>query len=424
VTRAGEGRPVLGLGRAVALGLGLGLGVAVALGGCGGEKHGAHEHGDHDDHARRGGSAGEPRGGGGSGGSGGSHGGALQHVRIAPEMIRDLRVTTAKAEARAAGERVSVLAELRVNQDAYAEVASPLSARVVRVLAKAGDEVAANQPLVELSSADLARSRAELAAADARVALAKQALERKTALAAERLVPEREVLEARAALTEAEAARTVAAGALHPFAGAEGGGLVLRAPVAGTVIDRDVVLGQLADPTKTLFRIGDLSKLWLVAHVFERDAVRVQLGGAGIATFAALPGKTVAGSIVWIGRQVETASRTVPVRLEVPNAERLLRPGMSATVSLPIGPAGEAAGKVVAVPIAAVQRVGDAWAVFAPRGPGVFEVRPVGRGRELGGEVEIVGGLTPGDEVVVDGAFLLKAEFDKARGEGGHDHHH
>ncbi len=349
------------------------------------------------------------------------HGGGSQTVTIAPEMIRDLRVTTAKAEARAAGERVSVLAELRVNQDAYAEVASPSAARVVRVLVKAGDEVKANQPLVELTSGDMSKARAEVQAADARLTLAKKTLERKEGLLKDRLIPERDVIEARAAVTEAEAARTVASGALKQFAGAEGGsGLMLRAPVAGTVIDRDVVVGQLADPSKTLFRIGDLSKLWLVAHVFERDAVRVQIGTTGTATFAALPGKTVEGKIVWIGREVEIASRTVPVRLEVPNTDGVLRPGMSASVSVPVGESG---GQVVAVPIAAVQRVADKWSVFVPRGPGQFEAKPVGRGRDLGGEVEILSGLTPGDEVVVDGAFLLKAEFDKARGEGGdHDH--
>lgn len=386
--------------------------VALALFACGG-KGNEDEH--HDEHAQR-----EVTGSDVTHHD--VHGGGSQIVRIAPEMIRDLRVTTAKAEARAAGERVSVLAELRVNQDAYAEVASPSPARVVRVLAKAGDEVKANQPLVELTSGEMSKARAEVQAADARLTLAKKTLERKDRLLEERLIPEKEVIEARAAVTEAEAARTVASGALKQFAGAEGGsGLMLRAPVAGTVIDRDVVVGQLADPSKTLFRIGDLSKLWLVAHVFERDAVRVQIGTTGTATFAALPGKTVDGKIVWIGREVETASRTVPVRLEIPNADGVLRPGMSASVSIPVGEVG---GQVAAVPIAAVQRVADKWSVFVPRGPGQFEAKPVGRGRDLGGEVEILSGLTPGEEVVVDGAFLLKAEFDKARGEGGeHDHH-
>lgn len=396
----------------------------LALVGCGGNKHDEHDHDEHGVHASRTGSA-KAHDETHLEGAHDRHGeepGSAPIVKIAPEMLRDLRVTTAKAEARAAGERVSVLAELRVNQDAYAEVASPSPARVVRVLAKAGDEVKANQPLVELTSGDMSKARAELAAANARVTLAKKNLERKEALLAERLIPEREAIDARAAVSEAEAARTVAAGALQQFAGSEGGkGLLLRAPVAGTVIDRDVVVGQLADPSKTLFRIGDLTKLWLVAHVFERDAVRVQVGTTGTATFAALPGTTVEGKVVWIGREVETASRTVPVRLEVGNPDGVLRPGMSATVSLPVG---ETSGQVVAVPIAAVQRVDDRWSVFSPRGPGVFEARPVGRGRDLGGEVEILSGLSPGDEVVVDGAFLLKAEFDKARGEGGHGHAH
>jgi len=390
--------------------------VALAVIACRGKGKEAEHHDEHEAYAARVASGSEHHA------EHDEHGGGSQTVKIAPEMIRDLRVTTAKAEARAAGERVSVLAELRVNQDAYAEVASPSAARVVRVLAKAGDEVKANQPLVELTSGDMSKARAEVQAADARLTLAKKTLERKEGLLKERLISEREVIEARTAVTEAEAARTVAAGAIKQFAGAEGGsGLMLRAPVAGTVIDRDVVVGQLADPSKTLFRIGDLSKLWLVAHVFERDAVRVQVGATGTATFAALPGKTVEGKIGWIGREVETASRTVPVRLEVPNPDGVLRPGMSASVSIAVGEVG---GQVVAVPIAAVQRVADKWSVFVPRGPGQFEAKPVGRGRDLGGEVEILSGLAPGDEVVVDGAFLLKAEFDKARGEGGgHDHH-
>lgn len=404
------------------------LALAFALVACGGEKQASPEHRDHGDHDEHGEPRGERREPGEAPPGRASAGepreappAEPQTVRIAPEMIRDLRVTTAKAEARSAGERVSVLAELRVNQDAYAEVASPVPARVSRVLARAGDEVKLNQPLVELASGDLSKARAEVEAAEARVAIARKNLERKQALLAERLIPEREVIEAQAAVAEAEAGRTVAAGAIRQFAGAEGGGgLALRAPVAGTVIQRDVALGQLVDPSKTLFRIGDLSTLWLIAHVFERDAVRVQTGGLGTATFAALPGATVEGKIAWIGREVETASRTVPVRLDVPNPDGVLRPGMSATVSIPVGEAG---GQVVSVPVAAVQRVDDKWAVFVPRRPGVFEVKPVGRGRDLGGEVEILSGLLPGDVVVVDGAFLLKAEFDKARGEGGHDHH-
>jgi len=392
---------------------------ALALAGlaCRGDRGDRHDEASH-------GSAGH----GGAGEAAGSlaqlvgAGDAPRTVRIDPDMIRDLRVTTARAETRASGERVSAPGELQVNQDAYAEVAAPSPARVERIVARAGDEVAAGAPLVVLHSADLGRARAEGDAAGARVDVARKNLERKRALAGERLVAEREVIEAEAALTEASAQAEVAAAALRQLGGSAGGsGLTLRAPVAGTIIDRDVVIGQLAEPSRTLYRIADLSTLWLVAHVFERDAVRVRVGGTGSAAFAALPGRTVDGTIRWIGREVDPSSRTIPVRLDIPNPDRVLRPGMSATVSIPLG---DATGAALAVPVAAVQRVGDDWAVFVPRGEGVFEIRPIGRGRDLGGEVEILRGLAVGDEVVVDAAFLLKAEADKARGEGGHDHEH
>jgi membrane fusion protein, heavy metal efflux system len=343
-----------------------------------------------------------------------------QSIRIAPDMMRDLRVTTGKAQARAAAETVSALGELHVNEDTYAEIAAPVAARVIKVLAKPGDTVTAGQVLAELHSPELVQARAEAEAARARLEVARKTAERKRGLAADQLVPEREKLEAEAALTDAEAAYHVAESALRRFgAGAGDAVLAIRSPIAGTVIDRAIVMGQLADPSKTLFRVGDLATLWLVAHVFERDAVRVQIGRPASASFAALPGKTFEAMIRSIGREVDAASRTIAIRLDVPNAGGVLRPGMSASASMPLGDVGDA--PVVVVPAAAVQRVGATWVVFLPRGAATFEARPIGRGRDLSGDVEVLSGLQAGDELVVDGAFLLKAEADKARGGGEHE---
>ncbi|HEX7837232.1 MAG TPA: efflux RND transporter periplasmic adaptor subunit [Kofleriaceae bacterium] len=341
-------------------------------------------------------------------------------VKIAPDMMRDLRVTIGKAEARAAAETVSALGELHVNEDAYSEVASPVAARVIKVLARPGDTVTTGQVLAELHSAELVQARAEADAARARLEVARKTAERKRGLAAEQLIPEREKLEAEAALTEAEAADHVAQSALRRFGGVAGDAvLAIRSPIAGTVIDRAVVMGQLADPSKALFRVGDLTMLWLVAHVFERDAVRVQLGRAASASFAALPGKTFQAVIRSIGKEVDAASRTIAIRLDVPNPDGVLRPGMSASVAVPLGDVGDS--PVVVVPAAAVQRAGATWVVFLPRGQGIFEVRPIGRGRDLSGAIEVLSGLRAGDELVIDGAFLLKAEADKARGGGDHE---
>ena len=119
-------------------------------------------------------------------------------LRIAPDMLRDLRITTAPAEARVSGEGVTALGELRVNDDAYAEVGAPVAARVLKVLVGVGDVVQAGQPLVELRSVELGKARADYLRAQARAQLTSRVLQRRRALAAERIVPQRELQEAEA----------------------------------------------------------------------------------------------------------------------------------------------------------------------------------------------------------------------------------
>jgi len=344
-------------------------------------------------------------------------------VRIDPVMLRDLHITTAKVETRPGAESASVPAELGVPEDAYAEVGSPVAAQAMRVSVTGGQPVKRGQVLAELQSLELGRSRGAFGEARARVDLARKALERKRGLAAERITPLREVQEAEADLRSAEASLASAGAALQAMGAAateEGGALLeLRSPLAGTVIERRLIQGQVVEPSQTLFRIGSLSTLWLVAHAPERDAVRVPSGARARVAIPALPGQALRARVLLVGSQVEMTSRTIPVRLELSNPAGALRPGMSATVWLPVGDDSP----VLALPAGALQRLGDQWCVFVPQAEGVFEVRAVGRGRDLGGEAEIVSGLDPGERVVVEGAFLLKAEAEKARGEGaGHEH--
>jgi cobalt-zinc-cadmium efflux system membrane fusion protein len=348
--------------------------------------------------------------------------------RIDPGMLRDLRITVVEAEARPAGEGVSLLGEVGVNEESYAEVGSMVAARVTRILASPGDSVRRGQPLVQLQSLELGRARADYLSARARAELAQASVARKRELAG-RVVPLREVQEAEANARAAEADLQAAIASLRALGVSEvelrskGGSdarLVLRSPISGTVIERNVVAGQMTDPSKPLFRVGDLSRLWLTVHAYERDAVRVRTGAAARVTFPALPGRVFRGAVTLVGRQVDVVSRTIPVRIEVENTAGVLRPGMSAAAWVRLGDAG---GTVVAVPAASLQRLQDEWRVFIPKSEGTFEMRTVGRGRDLGGEIEIVSGLRPGERVVVDGAFLLKAEAEKALGEGEHHEH-
>jgi cobalt-zinc-cadmium efflux system membrane fusion protein len=343
-------------------------------------------------------------------------------LRIEEGMLRDLRITTAEVGACPCGDLITLLGELAVDQRAYAEVGAPAPARVTRLVVDAGDTVRRGQMLAELSNADLGRARAEYLSAAARVQLADVSLERKRGLASERIVPLREVQEAESAAAEARAAMRSARAAIAAFGveppandgeSATSSSFVLRAPVNGSVIERAAVVGQMLDPATPAFRIGNLSTLWLTVHAFERDAVRIEQGAVARLAFPALPGRDFQGVVTMVGRQVDRESRTVPVRIDVRNAGSVLRPGMSATAAIPISDA-TASGTAVHIPVAAVQRVRNDWVVFVPHDPRTFEIRRIGRGRDLAGDIEVLSGLRAGERIVVDGAFLLKAQAERA----------
>jgi cobalt-zinc-cadmium efflux system membrane fusion protein len=393
------------------------LALLLPLAGCGGgqkaaeETHaeeGEHEEGEHEETEH----AGE------------EHEAEEGVLVVDPEVLRDLKLTTFPAELRPGGEGVTALGELKVNEQAYAEVGSPIPARVVRLVASPGQFVRRGQPLAELQSVELGQARAQRTAAQARAGLARQTVERKRGLAEERIVSRGELQRAEADAAEAEAdlrAAEAAVDALGVGRSGAGGqsGFALLAPLSGTVLERTAVQGQTADPSRALFRIGDLSRLWLIVQAPERDAVRVRTGSPVEITLAALPEQKLKGQIEWVGREVDAHSRTVPVRILLPNDDGRLKPGMFATAWIGTGGEGE---KVVAVPATALQRMDNQWVVFLPSGEGRFEVRPVQRGRDLGDEVAVISGLKPGERVVVEGAFVLRAEAEK--NEGGGEHHH
>jgi cobalt-zinc-cadmium efflux system membrane fusion protein len=298
---------------------------------------------------------------------------------------------------------------------------------VISVLASSGQQVSSGQTLITLQSPELGKSRSELIVADAKLQLARQALERKRRLSGERIVSQREVQEAEAGAAAAEADVRAARSELRalgvsidPDDNSDSSQFAVRSPINGLVLERNAVRGQLADPAQPLFRVGDLSTLWLMVQAFERDAVRLRAGLPVRITFAALPGRNFSGKVGMIGKQVNPQSRTIPVRVEVRNEGGLLRPGMSANAW--VTPASDSS-RILAVPAAAMQRFADDWITFIPQSEDTFEIRHVGRGRDLGSEIEVVSGLKRGETVVVDGSFLLKAEADKARGEG-EEHEH
>lgn len=185
--------------------------------------------------------------------------------------------------------------------------------------------------------------------------------------------------------------------------------LLLRAPRSGEVAEKMVIQGQAVHAGDNLFLIADRSVLWVDAAVFEMDAPAVRVGMPVAVTVGALAGRRYSGRISFILPAVEAKTRTLTARLEVPNRDGMLRPGMYATAEVSSG-----AGRALAVPLEAVLPTGERNLVFVNRGDGRFLPREVVTGIRSDSLIEIVRGLKPGDEVVASAAYLLDSESNLA----------
>jgi RND family efflux transporter MFP subunit len=179
------------------------------------------------------------------------------------------------------------------------------------------------------------------------------------------------------------------------------------APASGLVLERLAGLeGMAVEPGQELLRIADLSTLWLTVEVFEDQLPWLPVGATAEVTLTYLPGETFTGRVRFVEPRVAEATRTVALRLAVPNPGGRLRAGMYATVRF----APKAARRAVAVPSPAVLRSGERDLVVTALGGGRFAPREVTLGAEGDGWVEVAAGLEPGEVVVTSAQFLLDSE--------------
>ncbi len=181
----------------------------------------------------------------------------------------------------------------------------------------------------------------------------------------------------------------------------------LRAPADGVVLDKPAVQGMRFMAGEMLFRIADLSTVWLVAEVFEQDLAAVREGAAVSVTLVAYPGERFAGRVAFVAPALSKETRTSRVRVEMANPDGRLKLDMSGSLDLM---APLAAGPVLAVPDSAVLDTGSKQVVLVERGEGRFEPRAVQLGSRADGFVEVREGLAAGEAVVVGANFLIDAE--------------
>ncbi|MEQ9152742.1 MAG: efflux RND transporter periplasmic adaptor subunit [Parvibaculum sp.] len=357
-------------------------------------------------------------------------------VELTLEVSERIRIPTAAAQLRAVGHVLSTTGRVDFNQDHYAHVAPRVPGRVHRVDVSLGASVKRGQTLAVIDSLELGRTKSVLLRARSQLELAEKTLARERELAADRITSQQSLLESKAAVQAARAEYQAARQSLKllgltdaqlarvDYGDPAAAHFPIRSPIAGTVVEKHVNLGEVVAPDDNLYSITDLSRVWIWIDVYERDLRRVHLDDHVVVTVAAYPDRTFEGAVAYIRSQIDPATRTAQARIDVPNGDGALRPGMFAKISVadthPID--GELKVESVVVPASAVQRDGDESIVFVSLGERRYERREVALGRRTETHIEILAGLDAGETVVTGGTFFLKSEAAKSAMGGGHSH--
>jgi membrane fusion protein, heavy metal efflux system len=312
------------------------------------------------------------------------------------------------------------------NENRTSFVGPRAEGRIVSIDTDLGRRVRAGDPLAGLESPELGEAEAAHEQARAELELARENYDRELSLFEDGISSRKDMSEARAEFRSKEAAfraatarhRTLGASD-HPEDNASLGGMyTLSAPISGTVVERDLVLGEIVGVEDDVFTIADLTKLWIVLDIYDRDLSRVRAGMAVDIATTAFQGETFSGTLTYVGQVVDPITRTVKARVEIDNPDRTLRPGMFATALIH----GLDADAALAIPDEAIQELDEGTVVFVPVGSGRFEIRPIIVGSGVGnGLVTILDGLIEGEQVVAQGSFYLKSELLK-ESFGGDEH--
>ncbi|HNP84080.1 MAG TPA: efflux RND transporter periplasmic adaptor subunit [Nitrospira sp.] len=310
------------------------------------------------------------------------------------------------------------------NEHALAEITTLVRGRVIDVYADLGREVKGGTLLALLYSSELGMAQSAYLKATAKLNVAERAFRRAELLLKEKVIGvaelqrrEGEMLSLRAELREARDRLLILGLTDEDLRNLDRNHTIrshvpVVAPFDGRIIARNLTKGEVVETTEKLFVVADLTDVWVTAVIPEKDIpyIRPDQTGTGQSVevhVAAYPGQAFQGRITYVGDVLDPATRTMRLRLELPNPERKLKPAMYATVRVYSEPEANA----LLIPESAVQRDRDRQFVFVEREPAIFEARDVKLGSSNGRELKVLDGLLEGESIVTNGAFVLKSEL-------------
>jgi cobalt-zinc-cadmium efflux system membrane fusion protein len=304
--------------------------------------------------------------------------------------------------------------EIRFDERRVAHVNTLVTGIINKVYVIPGAAVKKGDALILIESIDAQNVAAKLKEAESSLVVAQENNDRISMLYNESIASKKEFVFAKQALDTAKIKVKTARGNIRRLGlvnRAESGRLLIRAPLSGTVLKMHAVAGEVAKPQKPLITIGNNDTVWVYAYLYEKDYASV-INSYKInnlyaeVSVRAFPDKKFSGDVDFISSFMDENSRTIKIRIAVNNPDKLLLAGMFAKVNVFL-PASE---KVLSIPAGALLEDDGKQFVFVHAKDDYYLRRPVVKGREFSGKIEIKKGLKQGDIIIAKGAFLLKSD--------------
>ena len=322
----------------------------------------------------------------------------LAPMQLSPQRMQSIGVQIGEVQYKPVSDELRFYGNVQANERRLAYVQTRFAGWIRQVYVDAtGDFVRKGQPLFTIYSPDLVTTEEEYLLAKKNAAALKESSVSGVASGAESLFSAAKERLLQWEIPPSEIAKLDGTGSVIT-------NLTINSPVSGYVTEKNALPNMYVQPETKLYTVADLSEVWVLAQVFQNDAGKIKPGDPAEVTVDAYPGKVFNGRVDYVLPQVDTMTRTLPVRLVLSNPELKLRPGMyvNVTLELPLG-------RQLTVPASAVFHSGTRSLVFAYRGEGNIEPREVELGPRVGDQ-QVLKGVRAGEQIVTSANFLIDSE--------------
>lgn len=345
-------------------------------------------------------------------------------IAVTPVLAKQLKI--GEPEIQDVAGSLQVAARIDTDASRIARIGSPVAGRIIKLLVLEGQYIRQGSALATLHSTDLSDTQFSFVKAFSQQNLAEQATQRAEQLVKADVMGQAELQRRRAELlqatTEAAAFRTQLGGlgmsdaAIRKLESTRqlNADYPILSTISGTVLDRKVTIGQIVQPAEMAFMVADLSNVWVIADVPEESSGHLHKGMDVVVKIPALPNQNVKGKLSYVSPIVDPVTRTVQVRMDLPNPHGIFKPAMLAGMTFL-----DATERKTTVPSTAVVREENKDYVFIQIEPTKFMLREVSLGMENGDYRVLESGVSPGEKIVLDGAFHLNNQRKQNAIKGG-----